>query len=915
MIENKSGRLGIIVVTLALALSAVVVPMMRGESPFTLGLDLRGGVVLRYRLPEVAEQSSNQATESLETTKEIFQNRVDSVGVKEVSIRTVGNDSIEVAIPGISADEAVNYKKILQSVGRLEFRLEATEEPGVPVSQMTQEFQDELVRRRAAGEEITRDTDFSALTAGVRMEGQGVGFRWVPVSEKYEPQFRRENGIAAEVPGPLFSLLRYETREGNFFTGEHISEVRPDVDQSGLLAVGFTIQPGRPASNFGDFTERNIQKKMAIVLDGEIQSFPIIESKIPGRGVISGGSNGFTTEEQRRLIAVIKSGSLPQKPILDWENEIGPTLGEVAIERGKVAGGLAIGLILVFLLFYYMKAGMVACVALLANGILLMGALAALDATMTLPGIAGLVLTIGMAVDANILIFERIREEAEKGKTIAQSVKNGFDKAFFTIVDANVTTFLTAFFLFKFGTASIRGFAVVLMIGLVTSMFSALYFSKTIFAMMISKQTQALKMRRLMAQPRFGFLNYRRQATIVSLAVILVGLGLFFALGERKFGMDFTGGYEVQLAFRDTKTQADILSQVQEEFPKAEVVTVGTTDTGGARRFQIKVKTLDEGTDTANASDGLSDPAARFGDSLRSMFEGQLVEDAIASLNLAEPDASGRTGVDVQLRYAGDVQKSDVEAAANQFLQSVAVEGSGSAFTVRGTFSRPQTEETARAFITSNLRQLPAASGDGNVRLNDPMPSRSYIGPRAGTALRDAAIRAMFFSLVGIVLYIRIRFRQYRFGFAACVALIHDVLVTLGCIALVQTLGVVDVEIDLAVIAAFLTIIGYSLNDTIVIFDRVRENMPRLDDPLPDVLNRSINQTLSRTVLTTLTTLIAVTLLFVFNLGQRNVLEGFGFSLIVGVVVGTYSTIFVASPMVLAIARWAEKRKEQTRTA
>ena len=702
----------------------------------------------------------------------------------------------------------------------------------------------------------------------------------------------------------------------------------PDTDgATGLPAAGFTIRAGVDASNFGKFTASNINQSLAILLDDQIQSLANIRSRIPGRGVITGGSDGFTQEELRRLIAVIRSGSLPVKPVLDSGHEVGPSLGEAAIDRGLRAGILSLALVLVFLTFYYRKAGMVACMALVVNMVLLLGVLAFLEATLTLPGIAGLILTIGMAVDANILIFERIREEHEKGKTMAQSVKSGFEKAFFTIVDANVTTFLTAFFLFRFGTGPIRGFAVILMIGLATSMFSALYFSKTVFAYMVDRKLTNLPMMRLLAETKIGFLQYRRATFIGSVIAIATGLVLFFAQGTEKYGMDFVGGNEVQLQFQSPITQAEVRDRVQSEFEGAEVVSVGDSVDGKSTRFQVKMKgsTSNEGVakalgDEASAEEGVvtaevdeNSGSELFARRLVTIFENELVEKPILGMKLEATDENGRRPFSCELRYAENVSREAIVNALKEDVGNLELTGDdeGHAFTLQGRFNRaPSSNDEAEARIFTLAGALSSADGSRTIRMSNPTPSKSFVGPRVGVELRDAAIRAMFFSLLGIIIYIRIRFRQYRYGFAACLALIHDVLFTLGAIALIRLTGIVDIEIDLAIIAAFLTIIGYSLNDTIVIFDRVRENLPRTDRPISETLDRSINQTLSRTVLTSLTTLISVAILFAFNLGQRNVLEGFAASLIVGVVVGTYSTIFVASPAVMRIAEWIETKKK-----
>ena len=919
MVENLRVRFFVIAALLLGCAYFLVWPISKGESPFNLGLDLRGGVELRFQLPDIAEAENPE--EALSTTIEIFNNRLDSTGVREISTRSVGSDQIEVSIPGITSAEAENFKQVLSSIGRLEFRIAPRSLPAALDTDLGQEEQELIEFLDSLPEEQrTRNVDLSHLTAELVLGERS--FRWIPISEKYEVDFQKYNSpqVANDRAGPYFMMIRYSEVEGEFVTGESIANVGASSDpNSGLPAVAFSVNPGRDASNFGKMTGNNEGTPMAIILDGEIQSAPNIDSKITTSGIITGGSNGFTQEELRRLIAVIRSGSLPQKPVLYSENEIGPTLGQIAISRGMIAGSLALGLVLVFMLIYYASTGLVACMALVVNMVLLLGVLAFLDATLTLPGIAGLVLTVGMAVDANILIFERIREELDKEKTVPQAVKAGFDRAFFTIIDANLTTILTAFFLYKFGTPTIRGFAVTLMIGIATSMFSALYFSRAIFAWWVAHMQKRLELKRLFEPKNFDFLRHRRTAGLVSLAAIVVGLVLFALQSDKKYGMDFTGGYEAQVRFAQPVAEADVGARVQATFPTADVIRVGGTNEA-AEQFQIKVKKLADSV--AGESGDEADVSSTFGQRVLAIFEGEadfpLPSQPLTDMELDEADAQGRRAVRAAVHYNAEVRKSDLESKLAQELSEVQVEGpeQSSDYQIAGLFARaPATVEQAEARILQACARMPATAGGGEVTLSNPLPSKTFVGPRAGSELRDSAIRAIFFSLLGIVLYIRVRFRQYRFGLAASLAVLHDVAITLGVVGLVHWTGLVEMEINLAIVAAFLTIIGYSLNDTIVIFDRVRENLPRMDGQLNDIFNRSINQTLSRTILTSITTLVVVAILFAFNVGQRNVLEGFAFALIIGIITGTYSTVFIASPAVLWIARRMEAKKAEAAAA
>jgi SecD/SecF fusion protein len=917
--ENLRFRT-IVVIVLTLVSAWLVRSLGEGKSPLTLGLDIQGGVALRYEFDESQLPDGITLAQTIQDTILIFSNRLDALAVKELSIRPVGDSQIEVSVPGITSAEADAIDKTLASLGRLELRLEAWGESGVDPVAERDRLAKEIEKRVNAGEEIGDHTDFSSITEGLKDEGSGVTFRWIPKSGKMMRDLaaRADRARAAADFEPRWDtpdswvLIRFDPRPGQFFTGEHIARVRPDRDQeTGNLVVGFDLKGGKPTAQFAEFTEKNRGRTLTTMLDNRVQSSANIESRIEGSGIIKGE---FTLEEVQRLISVIQSGSLSISPTLAHKFTQGPTLGEAAIRRGVNATLLALAIVAGFMLIYYRLNGVIAVAALLCNLLLLVGVMAWLDATLTLPGIAGIVLTIGMAVDANILIAERIREELEKGKTVAQAIKNGFDRAYTTILDANLTTFVTGFFLYQFGTNIIRGFAVTLMIGLATSMLTGVYFSRTFFGWFLARGIKSLSMMRMLASPDFKFLRHARKAYVASAIVIAVGVGLFVKHPDKKYGMDFTGGYETHVRLAQPASQAEILALVMTRYAGPDVVSIDAQG-GTATRFQIKIKETDlRAAEVGTApSGGPADSsrtrdADRFAADVAALFAGRLVPPGIEGLELGEPTGQGHVPVKCSLLFDGDVRKSDLDAALARNLRIESLDGpdSGAKFALAGRFTRPPgSEEAARALLSPSLR---SADGSRDVTLSDPMPARSYIGPRTGKQLRDSAIRAMLLSLAAIILYARMRFSQYRYGFAAVAALVHDVLVTLGAFGIARTCGL-SLEVDLTVVAAFLTIIGFSINDTIVIFDRIRENLPRSSLPLGDLIERSINQTLSRTVLTSTTVLISVAILYAFNFGQGNSLEGFAFAMIVGVITGTYSTIYIASPLVLSIDGWMRRRK------
>jgi len=560
-----------------------------------------------------------------------------------------------------------------------------------------------------------------------------------------------------------------------------------------------------------------------------------------------------------------------------------------------------------------------------------------MEATLTLPGIAGIVLTVGMAVDANILIFERIREEKDKGKTLPQSVKNGFERAFITIVDANVTTFLTGAILYWCGTGPIKGFAATLMIGICTSLFAALFVSKVLFAIFLEKGgLKKLNMLRLLKSPAVEFTKGMPVAGACSIFLIIAGLVAFFMTDDRKYGLDFTGGYHIRLKCNADMTQKDVLQRLASDFPNVQVVSVaGIDDAAAFNEFDIKIKsTLSDEEALRLEADALNvntppgevpskEVVAESGigssefylNKIKILLGDTLLKDPVYDMTLV-PDPSTQTAaVTFGLSLENPVDRPALEEALNGLVTIEEVTFSEDQKTARisGIYTRDITISPAQmeARIIAGVKTAELAGSP--VKLLDPYPLTGYIGPTVGHQLRDAAIIAIFFSLVAIIVYIRLRFREYKYGFAAATALVHDVLITLGVVTVARYTGLVDIEIDLPLIAAFLTIIGYSLNDTIVVFDRVRENLPRIELPFVKLLNLSINQTLARTILTSLTTLLTLIVLFSLNYGQRNVLEGFSFSMIVGVVVGTYSSIFVASPMLILLHNREERAKAATK--
>jgi len=884
-----------------------------GLFPINWGIDLKGGYTVSYLIqPDQEAVQASQLSNLVDNTIKIMSKRVNKLGLKDIKILAEGSDRIKIQIPGADQAEANRIKAVLTALGKLELRLVATE---AELRTAGVDLEKERERRVAMEEESAR---LAALgKAGPVYTGPegaaGDLFRWY----YYEPAEAQQRGVKG---------LYVKLGDQFVIRGDEIRGVGPDLDPQQRLCVRFAIKT-ESVGKMGELTRKNIGRSLAIILNGEVNSAPTIEDEISTGGIIRGGGvSGFTSQEVNDLIATLQSGSLEIKPQLLSEDLIGPTLGEDAIRRGGIALGIGLASVFAFMIVYYHFAGIVATIGLVMTLVSMLGALTLLGATLTLPGIAGIVLTVGMAVDANILIFERIREERDKGKTLLQSVKSGYEQAFSAIFDSNITTLATALILFWVGTEVIKGFGITLALGILFSMFSALFVTKTIFVFLVQKGwVRKLTMLRLIGVPNFPFFRIAVPAVTISILFVAAGLAVFFSRGTDKYSIDFTGGEVVQVGLREPlniqevrQIVASIDDQGAEKYPDAEVVSILEPgfDRGMSTRFEISSK-----VDEAHAQEFRDDIIHVLSDKL--LPEGVPYIHAIPEQGLAGIPPEYNGGFRFGLTLPSEIPESEVRerlqsVELDQSSLSVTTDDAASAklgadwnvYTILGRPTRPGLDEATltaqvhQAFVGKQRRPL----------FPEPIPKSVTIGSVVAKDLKNKAIIAMFLSLVFMILYIRIRFHQYKYGIAATICLVHDVIVTLGFCVFFNWIGIVDVKISYAIIAVFLTIVGYSLNDTIVIFDRVRENQPKMKVSFMELINASINQTLSRTLLTSLTTLFVVIVLFVVNYGQKSALEGFSFALIVGVVSGTYSTIYVASPIVIWLKNYLD-RKEQARRA
>ena len=946
-VQEWTSRLAVVFFTLAVGAAPFLTSVLNGEpiwERFRLGIDLGGGTNMVF---QVKPESKEITEEVMDRMVGAVSQRINRSGTEEVTVRKVGRDRIEVIVPGEDPQTVDEIKRQITRLGSLEFFICA-------------DSTDQQIVR------LANELDKSQTV--VELDGDVVA-RWVPAFEKGGvPKFldrdavRRSVQKIREVNG---KVENYETEEylllvdseEESVTGKYLRSATPDFDQNGAIVVSFTFdQTG--GYLFGQLTGRNAPKpgmprrKLAIVLDRTVFSAPDINEQITNRGQISGGGGGFTRIEADELSNVLNAGALevPIDPKPLSEATVDPTLGADVRNKGVNAtliSGLAV---VIFMLIYYRFSGIVAVISLMLNLLLTIAAMVAINATFTLPGVAGIVLTIGMAVDANVLIYERMREELAKGSSVRMAIQNGFEKAFITIFDANITTLLTAVILFAIGTDQIKGFAVTLFLGLAISMYTVLFVGRLIFDIAEKRRwLKQLNMSQLIGETNIDFLKHRVLWCAISLIVITVGLVAFFARGEKNYDIDFTGGTMVSFQTTEPQKTDDVAAALKEKFGDEftlERLTVGAaTQEGIGTYFRLRSTEKDTHTDSVASDPSEKSAEQRVREMVYESFKGNenvklnMVSMEIGEVTpvvIADEDQSAEAnsrrrfkgGSAVDLTFSDDVATgtiSDMLAAelgklkdgekpkyvtTEELFGLEGTEGAGlkvgersvrkfSKFTVRSMAAvLPEDLKTALTSIQATLASTP---------LFDEV---NTFASAVASEMKESALIAIILSIVAISGYIWFRFQSIVFGVAAIVALVHDVLVALGFVAMASWVNgtsigdlllIEDFRINLPMIAAFLTLVGYSLNDTIVMFDRIREvrgKNPAITIPM---VNLSLNQTLGRTILTATTVFIVVFILYAF--GGAGI-HGFAWCLLIGCVAGTYSSIYIASPILI----WALDR-------
>jgi len=813
---------------------------------------------------EVQPILKRKIDESIVSAFEVLRKRIDKFGVTQPNIQRLGNSGrILVELPG--AKDIGRVKSLLQSTAQLEFWDAYKGEEFLPFLVQANEVLKGIVEVNLNTEEVEsqdseEDSQIEALLGDAATDSidvaavnplldliRGQGYQGGPIIGLFEAKDKQTVTDYLNKP-EVRSILTPEQRYVKFVWGiqANDSEVvelyalignrdnKPELSGAVITDARQAYAPnGQPtvsmqmnskgAKIWEEMTGKafNQGSQIAIVLDDIVYSAPGVTT-----GPISGGSSeisgSFTLNEAVDLANILRAGKLPASADIVQAEEVGPSLGQEAIDSGSKSFLIALVLVLFWMLFYYGKAGIFSNIALILNITLIFGILAGLGAVLTLPGIAGIVLTIGIAIDANVLIYERIKEELAKGKGQKEAVNDGFSNALSSILDANITTGLTALILFILGTGPIKGFATTLLIGILTSLFTAIFISRLLIDWYINKgnklEFSTFITKGLFRNINIDFLKKRKIAYIISGLIISGGLASLFTTGLDE-GIDFVGGRTYQVRFaQDVNT---------EEVKGALILTFGS----------VEVKTI------GNAN---------------------------------------------QLRISTKYKVNDNSAEADEDVQS-------------------KLFESLKPFLPDSITYAEFVDGSGNKKIGKMYSGK--VSPTIADDIKRSSVWAIFGSLIVVFLYILLRFKKWQFSLGAVAAVFHDVLIVLGIFSITYKFMPFNMEIDQAFIAAILTVIGYSLNDTVVVFDRVREFLNEHTSwEFDKTVNKALNSTLSRTLNTSLTTL--VVLLSMFILGADS-LRGLLFALIVGVLVGTYSSVFIATPIMRDTINRLEDRKKK----
>jgi len=837
---------------------------------------------------EVLSVLQSEAESAISNSFNVLRNRIDRFGVTQPNIQKIGETGrILVELPGVKEPERV--RKLLQGTASLEFwtcfdnseifpylqeannllaqlqadttDVEAAEAPVAEAADTTKAEGDILAEEVATSEEDNAELDayrksnplFAVLQPnmyGGRIgEGSCIGYVNYADTAAVGKMLRNPQ-IAALFPAefrPMWSVkpssfiqggnvyelvaIKVASRDGKApLDGGAVTDARVQYGQQGQSHPEVSMTMNAEGANvWARMTKENIGKQVAIVLDGMVYSYPRVNTEITGGS--SQITGNFTLEEAEDLANVLKSGKLPAPATIVQESVVGPSLGSQSINAGLISFVIAFCLVLLYMIFFYQGAGAIANIALLCNVLLLFGTLVSFGAVLTLPGIAGLVLTMGMAVDANVIIYERIKEELRAGKGLSKAIDDGFKKAYSAIIDGQITTLLTGIVLFIFGSGPVQGFATTLIIGIITSVLTSIFIPRLIFADRVEKGKNVSFENKLtknfLKNTHIDFLGKKKIAYIASGAVILLCLVSIFTKGFT-YGVDFTGGRTYVVRFDQSVNTEAVRSAVTDAFTKAAEADANVKTAGAAevKQFggesQVKITTAYKNEDASNE--------------VNNEIEGLLYQ-----------------------------------SLKGFYAEDITFEG------FRSTLENPN------GIISSDA-----------------------VGPTIANDIKRNAIIAVIIALFVIFAYIALRFRKWTWGLGGVVSLAHTALIVIGFFSIFSGILPFSLDVDSTFIAAILTIIGYAINDNVVIFDRIREY--KKDHPKGDFkenVNLALNATLSRTINTSLTTLVTMLAIAIFG---GEVIRGLAVALILGIIIGTYASIFIGTPIMYDATMAAEKK-------
>ncbi|MGO9465398.1 MAG: protein translocase subunit SecD [Isosphaeraceae bacterium] len=1021
--KRYAWKIGLIVGSTLLGLLSMWPPAQK----LKLGIDLSGGTILVYEVVRENLPPGFNMDELISALKK----RADPEGVKEIPIRKIGGNRIEIILPQASNEEVEDVKKMLVDVGSLEFRILANrkhDKEVIPlalgprgmkapprykwarlgeistssnpssikttdttITDLEQTWKKDLYAgtevvlrgKDSTGNDRTESIKVRRNTTNTLILDKPHGLKSI-ASYRIEYNPGRIRGGDPNNPSPSDVIIREEKvapgrietfilcnldRQGQEVTGKYLRQVRPDMDERLQPAVRFEFDR-TGARKFGQLTREHLPEEagdafkyqLAILLDNLVMSAPVINSEIRDSGIIEGGPQGFKPKEVEHLINVLRAGSLPASlnPTPLQEEKVGPTLGEDTINKGVWAIFVSLIVVPIFMVFYYRFAGVVAVVALAVNMILLIGSMAFIQATFSLPGLAGLALTIGMAVDANVLVFERMREEKERGASLAQQIRNGFNRAWVTILDSHVTNFLAAVVLWWLGTEEVKGFALTMIIGMAWNLFTAVYMSRVIFEVCYSQGwLKDVTMLKLLDKTNIDFIGPRYYCMAGSVILIVLGLIATGIRGQSMFNIDFTGGTLVTIRLNESDPSVQAVAESRRpEFVREKATSVLPDVTVESLRFgddtklarfnirttdqdpeQVKRKILEAfGSGLARvemtASEGKAIPGAPASGETATAKTAPVATNRFAggreyelSFNTTAFNSSQTPAQVVAAEFARVLDGAKIANPTSRFeILNAADRAPASGAQVPGEVSAPKAPAGggSRLILRTDLEpdvakaQL-AALKNSLANNRDLLFERlTNFGGTVAAETRTLALLATLASWVIIIVYLWWRFHSFTYGLAAVLAVVHDVLITLGAIAFSYWLFMVpglstflqidQFKIDLPIVAAFLTLIGLSTNDTIVIFDRIRETKGKTPHLTNKMVNDAINQTLSRTILTSFTAWLVVVILYLFG-GEG--LHGFAFALVVGFLSGTYSTVYIATPILID---WVATKTEPVKT-